>query len=178
MSVPPFTVLGLNACFTLGIKIHSFLCQEIQNPIVFLPKLFQDHLFLSPFPLPWGCQAQISISIGPRIWSPQGQHLFWASAGTEHPAAQSRSAARAPFAGTLIKLSGFPSQICCNSPAWRRLCHFNRQGGRELSLSGSQRVHRGRMSQAVPPAMTSSSQDMACFSLRRKAGLIKVNSEV
>lgn len=65
MSVSPFTVLGFHACFTLGIKIHSFLCQETQNPIVFLPKLFQDHLFLSPFPLPQGCQAQISISIGP-----------------------------------------------------------------------------------------------------------------
>lgn len=93
MLVSPFIVLGFNARFTLGIKIYSFLCQEIQNPIVFRPELFQDLHFLSLFPLPRGCQAQISISLGPRSWSPQGQRDFLARVlGTEHPIAQSRSA--------------------------------------------------------------------------------------
>lgn len=50
MLVSPFIVLGFNACFAFGIKIHSFLCQEIKNSVVSLPKLFQDHLFFFFFP--------------------------------------------------------------------------------------------------------------------------------
>ena len=45
MLVLPFIDLGFNACLAFGIKIHSFLCQEIKNSIVSLPELFQDHLF-------------------------------------------------------------------------------------------------------------------------------------
>ena len=66
MLVLPFIVLGFNACLAFGIKIHSFLCQEIKNSIVSLPELFQDHLFFF-----YEADRPDSISFGPMIWSPE-----------------------------------------------------------------------------------------------------------
>ena len=68
MLVLPFIVLGFNACLAFGIKIHSFLCQEIKNSIVSLPELFQDHLFFFFFS---EANRLDSISFGPMIWSPE-----------------------------------------------------------------------------------------------------------
>lgn len=173
-----FIVLGFNACFTLGRKIHSFLCQEIQNPIVFRPKLFQDLLFLSLFPLPWGCQAQISISLGPRIWSPQEQHGFLARVlGTEHRIAQRRlvgalGSETSPLPQSpLLNLLGCQTRFTVIPPSQGQSCHLNGQGDSESLLSGRQPGPKREMSEAVPQARTCFTPEHSLLSCKNKGWL-------
>lgn len=144
--------------------IH-FCAKKYRILLFFRPKLFQDLLFLSLFPLSWGCQAQISISLGSRIRSPQGQCGFLARAlGTAHPIAQSRSAARgseiSPLSQSpLLNLLGCQTRFTVTPhPEDSCVTLMARMTVSIRSVAGS-RVHRGKWAKLshrlwyVPPQM-------------------------
>lgn len=103
MLVSPFIVLGFNACFAFGIKMYSFLCQEIKNPIVFRPKLFQDPLCIRGWLVQIvSCSAPLSGAFFVRAVLPQYRY----------PERNGRLGTRnlARFTGTLNNLCGLPPQ--------------------------------------------------------------------
>lgn len=115
MLFSPFIVLGFNACFAFGIKIHSFLCQEIKNPFVFLPKLFQDHHGFLRLTSP------DSILPDPRSGLQRGRCALFVRA---FPPQHCHTEQNCPlstrndvlFTSILHNCCGLPNQTYCNSP--------------------------------------------------------------